>query len=135
MKLKVTFDEIIEQVQKRFHVAPTLKMVDYKTIEASYKPMPFIKVALTIKVLEIHNDGLTLKYDAGTATMMMLQGAIELVKEHLPEFVTINDSAKTICINASKIEKADKMLEMLQLKDVCFDADGVDIELKLKQLC
>lgn len=132
MNVKVLFEEITNYVAKHYHIRPQLKYVDDKTIEASYSPGLFIPPAkIAIHIDAMRKDVVCVSYQCSSAVNMLISGAVGHIGNKLPKGVEIDTEEKRINVFLEQIDELEKALKYVQLEDIRFSADGVELVVSL----
>lgn len=136
MKATLSFNEIKNIILKKTNGKVNLDFtcVDYRTVRVSYKPMAFLPaVNVDIMVAKADNSQLVLSYKANNAVDMIIKGLSDYLDNHIPkEIIELDASVQCVCINLDKIEQLQKPLEMMELKQICFEQENVRAEIILK---
>lgn len=134
MVLNVSFSEIKETIREKTGKTPEILYVDNKTVKVGYMvavKVPFLgKISKMIEV-NITVDGfigeeLWLSYDAGIGVNMIVNGLFRM----LPlanELVELSESSKAV-IHLDKIEKVHEVLQHIEVHEIRFDADGMNVD-------
>ena len=136
MNITISFNEIKNIILKKTNGKVNLDFtcVDYRTVRVSYKPMAFLPaVNVDIMVANADNSQLVLSYKANNAVDMIIKGLSDYLDNHIPkEIIELDASVQCVCINLDKIEQLQKPLEMMELKQICFEQENVRAEIILK---
>ena len=136
MNITISFNEIKNIILKKTNGKVNLDFtcVDYRTVRVSYKPMAFLPaVNVDIMVAKADNSQLVLSYKANNAVDMIIKGLSDYLDNHIPkEIIELDASVQCVCINLDKIEQLQKPLEMMELKQICFEQENVRAEIILK---
>ena len=136
MNITLSFNEIKDIILKKTNGKVDLDFtyVDYRTVKVSYKPMAFLPaVNVDIMVAKADNSQLVLSYKANNAVDMIIKGLSDYLDNHIPkEIIELDASVQCVCINLDKIEQLQKPLEMMELKQICFEQENVRAEIILK---
>ena len=90
-------------------------------------------VNVDIMVAKADNSQLVLSYKANNAVDMIIKGLSDYLDNHIPkEIIELDASVQCVCINLDKIEQLQKPLEMMELKQICFEQENVRAEIILK---
>ena len=136
MNITISFNEIKNIILKKTNGKVNLDFtcVDYRTVKVSYKPMPFLPaVNVDVMVAKVDNSQLVLSYKANPAVDMIIKGVSNYLDNHIPkDIIELDASIQCVCINLDKIEQLQKPLEMMELKQICFEQENVRAEIILK---
>lgn len=132
MNVKVLFEEITNYVAKHYYVRPQLKYVDDKTFEASYSPGLFIPpVTITFHIDAMRKDVVCVSYQCSNAVNLLISGTVGHIGNKLPKDVEIDTAEKRINVFLEQIDELEKALKYVQLEDIRFSADGVELVIGL----
>ena len=136
MNITISFNEIKNIILKKTNGKVNLDFtcVDYRTVRVSYKPMAFLPaVNVDIMVAKADNSQLVLSYKANNAVDMIIKGLSNYLDNHIPgEIILLNTDSQKVYVNLDKIEQLQKPLEMMELKQICFEQENVRAEIILK---
>ena len=136
MNITISFNEIKDIISKKTNgkVQLDFSYVNNSTVKVSYKPMAFLPaVNVDIMVAKADNSQLVLSYKANNAVDMIIKGLSDYLDNHIPkEIIELDASIQCVCINLDKIEQLQKPLEMMELKQICFEQENVRAEIILK---
>ena len=136
MNISISFNEIRDFISKKTNgkVQLDFSYVNNSTVKVSYKPMAFLPaVNVDIMVAKADNSQLVLSYKANNAVDMIIKGLSNYLDNHIPkEIIELDASVQCVCINLDKIEQLQKPLEMMELKQICFEQENVRAEIILK---
>ena len=136
MNITISFNEIKDIVAKKTNgkIDIDFAYVDYRTMKVSCKPMPFLPtVNVDFMVAKADNSQIVLSYMANNAVDMIIKGLSKYLENQIPkEVVEFDMSVQCICINLDKIEQLQKTLEIIELKQISFERENINVELNLK---
>lgn len=136
MNISISFNEIKDVIVKKTNnkVQLDFSYVNNSTVKVSYKPMAFLPaVNVDIMVAKADNSQLVLSYKANNAVDMIIKGLSDYLDNHIPkEIIELDASIQCVCINLDKIEQLQKPLEMMELKQICFEQENVRAEIFFK---
>ena len=127
MKAQISYNEISEYIARKFKVRPTLAYIDERTMEVSYRPAVFLPaMEIGIRVEAVRGNIVCLSYQCGAAATLIISGVMAYLEKHIPLGVEINTSNKRINLFLERIPQLAKALEHIELKDLCFDSEGIN---------
>jgi hypothetical protein len=127
MKAQISYNEISEYIARKFKVRPTLAYIDERTMEVSYRPAVFLPaMEIGIRVEAVRGNIVCLSYQCGAAATLIISGVMAYLEKHIPQGVEINTSNKRINLFLERIPQLAKALEHIELKDLCFDSEGIN---------
>ena len=133
MRAKVFYEEVTTYVKSHYKVAPLLKRIDDKTIEATYKPAKFLPaINIQIKVEDVKDDVLCIAYESGPAASLIIEKAVDKVGGKIPNGIEISTQDRRITLYFSQIEKTKKVMEHIRLENVYVNEDSLEVVIGLK---
>ncbi|MBR5237701.1 MAG: hypothetical protein IKV26_03210 [Paludibacteraceae bacterium] len=128
MKAIITYNEILDFVENKFRVRPTLSRIDLRNLEVSYRPMALMP-AITIRlcVESVSQDEVVLSYMCNPAVEMMVGGVVTYFKQMIPDGVDVNTTTRKVNIYPQRIEQLNKALNYVVLSDIVFEEDSVNV--------
>ena len=130
MNIHVAYNEITEQIARKFMVRPVFTAVDEKTVEVSYKPVGFLPtISVRFHIEAMRKDIVCMTYDCAPATAMIISGLVAQLGKSIPGGLEIKTTEKRVNIYLQRFEKAEKMLEYLALSDIIFEQDAVNVKM------
>ncbi len=132
MNAIITYKEIVNFIEQKFRVCPTITGIDEKTVEVSYKPsvlMPAIGVKFHIAAMR--KDIVCLTYDCGTAASLLIAGVVAYLDKKIPRGIDVNTTDKRINIYPYNVDELKNVLAHVSLNDVTFDSQSVNVELSM----
>lgn len=129
MQIKINYPEIQDAVTRRFNKQIVLCYVDAATVEIAYTIRMFglsKSIRMNLKVERIEGTDLYLSYSGSLGIELVVGPFLSFVKRLLPEKTEfIQEQGNHIVIRLAEIDKLEKALEMVRLKQISFDNDGV----------
>ena len=137
MLITITFNELKEIISSKTNNNINLDFccVNYNTIKVSYKPVAFLPATINVKVQikEIGNSKIILSYNANGAIDRVIKGFSAYLDNHIHrEILELDTSNQLVSIYPDKIEKIQKVLEMIELQQVYVEEGKVCAEVKFK---
>ena len=132
MKAVISYAEILDFVEKSYRIRPTVTTINRNSIELGYKPAPFIPaIELQLSIRSVSNDMLSLSYDCGAAATVLLNSAINAIKQHLPSGIVIDVAERRVDINLRSFDKLVSVLNYVSISNIFFENDAVNVDLSL----
>ena len=133
MKINLSYEEVATYVKSHYKVAPLLKRIDDKTIEAAYKPAKFLPtISIQIKVEDVKDDVLCIAYESGPAASLIIEKAIDKVGGEIPIGIEISTQDRRITLYFSQIDKTKKVMEHIRLVNAYVNEDSLELAIGLK---
>lgn len=133
MNVTINYEELSAYISKQFMICPQFECVDEKSVKVMYKPSMFLpSVAVVIKVEGVRDDVICLSYDCSKPMAKIIEGAVQLLKEKLPDGVGIITEQKRVIVYPQRIKQLEKVLELVHLKGICFNKSAVSLDLELQ---
>lgn len=133
MKIQLTYDEILGYVEDKFHVRPTVEVVDDQTLSVSYKISRFVPtINVDIHVDSVSEDLIRLSYDCSSIVNGLLSGVIGFIQDRIPrEQIEISTDNKTVLVHLDKVEQLRKVLDVVVPTDITFYSDSIVLNMDL----
>ena len=135
MKLLLTYPELQTYINDHYGKQIETAYVSDNTICVSYiLKILFIKktISIDISIDKVDGTDIYLSHRGGIGIDLIVKGALKFLKQTLNnQSIEIVDSEKII-IHLNQIETLNKILEIMELKNICFDIQHIIIEAKLK---
>ena len=133
MKIQLTYDEILGYVEDKFHVRPTVEVVDDQTLSVSYKISRFVPtINVDIHVDSVSEDLIRLSYDCSSIVNGLLSGVVGFVQDRIPrEQIEISTDNKTVLVHLDKVEQLRKVLDVVAPTDITFYSDSIVLSMDL----
>ena len=128
MKVIITYNEILDFIERKFRVRLTLSRIDLRNLEISYRPMAFVP-AITIRlcVESVSQDQVELSYMCNPAVEMMVGGVVTYFKQMIPSGVDVNTTTRQVNIYPRRIEQLNEILNYVALSDIVFEEESVNV--------
>ena len=98
--------------------------------EMTYTPK---NIGMNVSVEQIEGNDIRLKYDGGLGTDMIIGGLLSFLSSTPAMKMMEKSPGNGIVVHLNEIEEAQKVLEMVELTDITFNDNAVDIEGKFKE--
>lgn len=129
MNVQLNFNEILGYVEEKFHVRPTIDMVDRKTLRIVYKIsrlMPAISV--NVHVDSVSKELIRLSFDCSSIVNVLLKGAVEFIEQKVPRNqVLILTEEKRILVHLDAFKELEKVFAVVEPTDMSFNHEEVNI--------
>ena len=144
MKLHITYQELSELVKSKADKIVEYSYIDSKTVNTKYTYMqkvPFcnkyipVPINVKVRVEGFENGNLLLSYDAGIGLDTIISGILALypgLKEM--NIFEIQENQKAV-VFLTKIDQVRDTLEKIDILDISFDTDGVNVTFSLHKEC
>lgn len=133
MNVTINYEELSAYISKEFMICPQFECVDEKSVRVMYKPGTFIPtVSVVIKVDGMRDDVICLSYDCSKPMAMIVDGAVQLLKEKMPDGVEVIVDQKRVNVFPERVEQLEKVLKYVRLKGIRFTEDAMCAELELQ---
>jgi hypothetical protein len=134
MQLSITYKELENQILRHYNTTVNISVIDDKTICASQRIMPLLpSVKLEIHIKSIEGTDIFLSYNSGFLTKSLIKGIILFVGENLAEQVGFIEQDCAV-VHLAKIKDLDKVFDLLNLTDVLFDEEKINLYLEFKNI-
>lgn len=133
MNVQLTYNEILGYVEEKFHVRPTVEVLDTKTIRISYKMGLFVPaINVDLHVDSVSNEIVVLSYKCSDIVNGLLKGVIGFMEQKIPKHkVEILTDTRRIKIHLDAFEELDKVLAVVEPTDITFNNDAVVLDMTL----
>lgn len=144
MKLHITYQEVSELVKSKADKIVEFSYIDSKTVNTKYTYMqkvPFcntyipVPINVKVRVEGFENGNLFLSYDAGIGLDTIISGILSLypgLKDM--NIFEIQENQKAV-VFLTKIDQVRDTLEKIDILDISFDTDGVNVTFSLHKEC
>lgn len=133
MKIQLTYDEILGYVEDKFHVRPTVEVVDDHTLSVSYKISRFLPtINVDIHVDSVSKNLIALSYDCSNIVNGLLNGVIGFVGEKIPRHqVEVISNDKQVLVHLDAFEQLEKVFAVVEPTDITFYSDSIVLNMDL----
>ena len=141
MQVKIEFYELQSLVRQKTGREIVLSAVDVRTVRVEAKvkvKVPLLgemekNIGMNVSVEQIEGNDIWLKYDGGMGTDMLV-GAMLTFLASDPEAAKMMEKTpgNGIVVHLDEIKEARKVLDVVELTDIVFMNDAMDIEVKFK---
>ena len=117
-----------------------LSAIDGRTVKAEAKvnvKVPLLgeiekSIGVNVSVEKIEGNDIWLKYDGGIGTDMIIGGLLSFLSSTAAMKMVEKTQGNGIVVHLDEIEEARKVLDVVELTDIVFMNDAMDIEVKFK---
>lgn len=117
-----------------------LSAIDGRTVKAEAKvnvKVPLLgeiekSIGVNVSVEKIEGNDIWLKYDGGMGTDMIIGGLLSFLSSTAAMKMVEKTQGHGIVVHLDEIEEARKVLDVVELTDIVFMNDAMDIEVKFK---
>lgn len=117
-----------------------LSAIDGRTVKAEAKvnvKVPLLgeiekSIGVNVSVEKIEGNDIWLKYDGGMGTDMIIGGLLSFLSSTAAMKMVEKTQGNGIVVHLDEIEEARKVLDVVELTDIVFMNDAMDIEVKFK---
>ena len=140
MKIVLDYQEIQSLIKSKTGREIVLYAIDERTIKAEAKvsvKVPFLgkiekSIGVNVSVEKIEGNDIWLKYDGGMGTDMIIDGLLSFLSSTAAMKMVEKTQGNGIVVHLDEVEEARKVLDLVELTDIAFNDNAVDIEGKLK---
>ena len=140
MQATIEYSEIQSLVKSKTGREIGLSAIDERTVKAEAKvsvKVPFLgkiekSVGVNVSVEKIEGNDIWLKYDGGMGTDMIIGGLLSFLSSTAAMKMVEKTQGNGIVVHLDEIEEARKVLDVVELTDIVFMNDAMDIEVKFK---
>ncbi|MDE7419980.1 MAG: hypothetical protein K2N35_07205 [Muribaculaceae bacterium] len=139
MEVKATYEELGSYVQARFKQPVSFSLAEEGALRVTYTKRILIKdvnISVNLHFDEVKADSVTITYDGAFGLDTIINGVLSFFKSQFPDLSAgiHPEDGHRIRINLSEIEKAKRVAENIELRDIKALEDGLRIEFGLKVL-
>ena len=133
MTVELSYEEIINYVERNFFIRPQLVYIDGRTVDIEYKPSKFLP-AMSIRVCidGCRNDVVCLSYECSAPMAMIISGAVGNLGNKIPQGIDVNTTEKRVVMYLNQIEVLERRVAYVELEAVSLYEDHIDISTRLR---
>ena len=133
MHIQLTYNEILNYMKSKFHVEPTVEVIDNKTIRISYKMGMFVPtINVNLRVDSVSEETIALSYECSSIVNGLLSGAIGFIEQKIPKHqLEILPDAKRILVHLDAFKELEKVLAVVEPTDITFNNNAVVLNMAL----
>ena len=135
MKASISFPELQSIIAEKAQQQIRFTFVDGKTVCVTYPlNLGFFKkdISANLIIKELVGSDLLLQLDAGLGSDTMLTTVLGLLKGKVPEGLIEKKPDSHLCLHLDQIEQAKTVFEKIDVTDLHFLAEGLEVEGALK---
>lgn len=133
MKVELSYEEIINKVERNFLIRPQLVYIDDKTIDIVYKPSRFMpSMSIRLYVEGCRKDEVCLSYKCSAPMSIFLLSAIGHLGNKIPNGVNINTSDQRVILDLNQIDGLDRLLSYAELETISIHNNHVEVGVRIK---
>ncbi|MDE6267817.1 MAG: hypothetical protein K2M04_01915 [Muribaculaceae bacterium] len=138
MILSVPFSEISDYLRSHYNRDVTLSRITDDSFHVTFTQKILIKnvnIGLDLKIAQLDSESVTIIYSGSFAIDMILSGLLAFIIDNYPDIrnaVTVSNNDKKIRVDLTKIEKARKLLEILEPKAITVDDSAIALTATLR---
>jgi hypothetical protein len=135
MKASISFPELQSIIAEKAQQQIRFSFVDGKTVCVTYPlNLGFFKkdISANLIIKELVGSDLLLQLDAGLGSDTMLTTVLGLLKGKVPEGLIEKRPDSHLCLHLDQIEQAKTVFEKIDVTDLHFLAEGLEVEGALK---
>lgn len=135
MKASISFPELQVIIAEKAQQNLGLSYVDEKTVKVTYPlNLGFIKkdISANLIIKELIGSDLLVQLSAGLGTDTLLNTLLSLIQNKIPEGLVEKRPDSQLLLHLGTIEQLKAVFENIQVNDVRFIADGLEVDSALK---
>ena len=135
MKASISFPELQSILLEKAQQNITFAHVDDKTIRVTYPlNLGIIKkdISADVTLLDMDGSDLVLGVDAGMGTDTALGSILALLRNKIPEGMIEKLPDRQLALHLDKVEQLKSVFDAIQVEDVHFLREGIEVEGGLK---
>ena len=135
MKASISFPELQNILKEKTEQNIGFAFVDDKTVKVTYPlNLGIIKkdISADLTILEIVGSDLLVKLDAGMGTDTLMNTALSLLHNKLPEGLIEKRPDRQLMLHLGSIEQVKTVFDAIQVDDIHVLAEGFEVEGGLK---
>ena len=136
MNITIRFQEIQSLVKSKTGREIVLSAIDEQTVKAEAKvsvKVPFLgeikkSIGVNVSVEKIEGNNVHLKYEGGMGTDMIIGGLLTFLSSTPAMKMVEKTQGNGIIVHLNEIKEAQKVLEMVELTDIVFQDNAMNVE-------
>ena len=136
MKATIEYSEIQSLVKSKTGREIGLSAIDERTVKAEAKvsvKVPFLgeiekSIGVKVSVEKIEGNDVHLKYEGGMGTDMIIGGLLTFLSSSPAMKMVGKTQGNGIVVHLDEVEEARKVLDIVELKNIEFQENGVTVE-------
>lgn len=133
MNVQLSYNEILGYVEDKFHVRPTVEVVDDQTLSVSYKISRFVPtINVDVHIDLVSKELIALSYDCSSIVNGLLGGVVGFIQERIPrEQIELSTDNKKVLVHLDKVEQLKKVFDVVVPTDITFYSDSIVLNMDL----
>lgn len=133
MKIELSYEEIINYVERNYFIRPQLVYINERTIDIEYKPSKFLPaMSIRVHIDSYGTDVVRLSYECSAPMAMIISGAVSHIGNKIPQGIDVNTTEKRVEIHLDQIADLEKPLSYVELASISLCDDHIGIAARLK---
>lgn len=140
MNIILDYQELQSLVRQKTGREIALSAINERTVKAEAKvsvKVPFLgeiekSIGVNVSVEKIEGNDVHLQYEGGMGTDMIIGGLLTFLSSSPAMKMVEKTQGNGIVVHLDEVEEARKVLDLVELTDIAFNDNAVDIEGKLK---
>ena len=129
MNAIITYKEISDFIEREYKIRLDFTALDAKTIEISYKAGFLPSIGIKFHIGAVRKDIVCISYDCSFS--MIISGIISHLEAKIPNGINVDTDKKRIDIYTQRLEQLEKVLKYVELSDITFGGDSVNLKLAM----
>lgn len=133
MNIQLSYNEILGYVVNKFHIRPTVDVVDSKTLRITYKMNMFLPtISVDVHIDSVSEELIVLSYDCSSIINGLLSGVVGFIQERIPrEQIELSTDNKKVLVHLDKVEQLKKVFDVVVPTDITFYSDSIVLNMDL----
>ena len=133
MNVQLSYNEILGYVEDKFHVRPTVEVVDDQTLSVSYKISRFVPtINVDVHIDLVSKELIALSYDCSSIVNGLLGGVVGFIQERIPrEQIELSTDNKKVLVHLDKVEQLKKVFDVVVPTDITFYSESIVLSMDL----
>ena len=140
MQVKFEYSEIQSFIKAKTGREIVLSAIDEQTVKAEAKvsvKVPFLgeiekSIGVNVSVEKIEGNDVHLKYDGGMGTDMIIGGLLTFLSSSPAMKMVEKTQGNGIVVHLNEIKEAQKVLEIIELTDIVFQDNAMNVEGRIR---
>ena len=140
MKATIEYSEIQSLIKAKAGREIVLSAIDEQTIKAEAKvgvKVPFLgeiekSIGVNVSVEKIEGNDVHLQYEGGMGTDMIIGGLLTFLSSSPAMKMVEKTQGNGIVVHLDEVERASKVLDILELTNIVFQEEGITIEVRIR---
>ena len=133
MKVELSYEEIINYVERNYSIHPQLVYIDERTVDIEYKLSKFLPaMSIRVRIDGCRKDVVCLSYECSAPMTMIISGVVGHLGNKIPQGIDMNTTEKRVVIYLDQVAVLEKPLSYVELETISLCDDHIDISARLK---